>query len=202
MSRGRGSNPVETRRQLVEAAVTVFAERGVEAATLEQICAQAGFTRGAFYANFESKDELLAAALVRLHEQFFAEEEQQLPATAAAEDYLEYLRVGRRDADGHWDWVRPLFVLTLELMLAARRQGELLGDVARFYELYRDARRRQVEHILRNAGRKPPADPALLASMIVAIEDGLHLQTLVDPEAVPPTAQFDALAYFIRTMVP
>ena len=182
--------------------MTVFAERGVEAATLEQICATAGFTRGAFYANFQSKDELLAAALVRLHEQFFADEEQQLPATATAQDYLDYLRVGRRDAKAHWDWVRPLFVLTLELMLAARRQddGELMVDVARFYELYRDARQRQVENILRNAGRRPPADPALLASMIVAIEDGLHLQTLVDPAAVPATAQFDALDYFVRTL--
>jgi AcrR family transcriptional regulator len=184
----------------VEAAVAVFAERGVEAATLEQICATAGFTRGAFYANFESKDELLAAALVRLHEQFFAEEEQQLPATASAEDYLAYLRTGRRDAEAHWDWVRPIFVLTLELLLAARRQGELMIDVARFYELYRGARQRQVEHILRNARRRPPADPALLAAMIVAIEDGLHLQTLVDPAAVPPTAQFDALTYFVEAI--
>ncbi len=179
----------------------MFAERGVETATLEQICSAAGFTRGAFYANFESKDELLAAALVRLHEQFFADEERSLPAAAGAEDYLANLRTGRRDAEAHWEWVRPLFVLTLELLLAARRQGELLTDVGRYYELYRDARRQQVENILRNAGRTPPAPPELLASMIVAIEDGLHLQTLVDPEAVPPTAQFDALEFFIRALV-
>lgn len=47
-----------TRRRLADAAIPIFAARGVEAATVEEICDAAGFTRGAFYSNFESKDEL------------------------------------------------------------------------------------------------------------------------------------------------
>lgn len=47
-----------TRARLLEAATQVFAEIGLEGASVEAVCERAGFTRGAFYSNFESKDEL------------------------------------------------------------------------------------------------------------------------------------------------
>lgn len=50
-----------TRARLLEAAALVFAEVGLEGATVEAVCERAGFTRGAFYSNFESKDELFLA---------------------------------------------------------------------------------------------------------------------------------------------
>jgi AcrR family transcriptional regulator len=47
-----------TRHKLLDAAAQVFAEVGLDAASVEAICDRAGFTRGAFYSNFETKDEL------------------------------------------------------------------------------------------------------------------------------------------------
>jgi len=47
-----------TRARLLEAAAQVFAEVGLDGASVEAVCDRAGFTRGAFYSNFESKDEL------------------------------------------------------------------------------------------------------------------------------------------------
>ncbi len=47
-----------TRQKVMDAAAEVFAEVGLDAASVEAICERAGFTRGAFYSNFESKDEL------------------------------------------------------------------------------------------------------------------------------------------------
>ena len=47
-----------TRERLLDAAAQVFAEQGLDAASVEAICEHAGFTRGAFYSNFDSKDEL------------------------------------------------------------------------------------------------------------------------------------------------
>ena len=49
----------ETQDRLLAAAVPLFAERGISASTVELICERAGFTRGAFYSNFESKDDLV-----------------------------------------------------------------------------------------------------------------------------------------------
>lgn len=53
-TRSRGN----TRQRLLDAAAAVFAEIGVDAASVEMVTERAGFTRGAFYSNFESKDEL------------------------------------------------------------------------------------------------------------------------------------------------
>lgn len=57
-----------TRDRLVEAAKQTFAEKGVLGSSVEEICDVAGFTRGAFYSNFASKDDLCIAVLERHHE--------------------------------------------------------------------------------------------------------------------------------------
>lgn len=57
-----------TRQRLLDAAAQVFAEVGLDAASVEAVCDRAGYTRGAFYSNFETKEELfleLAGRVVR-----------------------------------------------------------------------------------------------------------------------------------------
>jgi len=58
-----------TRERLMDAAIAAFADKGVLASSVEDICERAGFTRGAFYSNFNSKDELCVAVLRRKGEQ-------------------------------------------------------------------------------------------------------------------------------------
>lgn len=58
MTGGATRSRENTRARLLEAAALVFAEAGLDGATVEAVCERAGFTRGAFYSNFESKDEL------------------------------------------------------------------------------------------------------------------------------------------------
>ena len=60
-----------TRERLLDAARVVLAEEGIQGASVEHICEQAGFTRGAFYSNFSSKDELLLALCERESEDMF-----------------------------------------------------------------------------------------------------------------------------------
>ncbi|MFZ0523186.1 MAG: helix-turn-helix domain-containing protein, partial [Candidatus Acidiferrales bacterium] len=52
-----------TRRKLLQAAELLFARDGFEATRLEDIAAEAGYTRGAFYANFDSKEDIFFALL-------------------------------------------------------------------------------------------------------------------------------------------
>ena len=61
-----------TQARLADAAVAVFARKGVPGSTVEEICEEAGFTRGAFYSNFDSKDELCMAVLSRYAEKNLA----------------------------------------------------------------------------------------------------------------------------------
>ncbi|MBB3143423.1 TetR/AcrR family transcriptional regulator [Halomonas organivorans] len=52
-----------TRRQILDAAATLFTRHGFEGASIDDVMCQAGLTRGAFYAHFASKGELYAEAL-------------------------------------------------------------------------------------------------------------------------------------------
>jgi AcrR family transcriptional regulator len=62
-----------TRERVLDAARDVFAERGVFGGTVEDICARAGYTRGAFYSNFADKDDVLRALVAREHDRLLAD---------------------------------------------------------------------------------------------------------------------------------
>ena len=68
-SRAGSRRREQTRARLLAAAHEVFAEVGMDAASVEMICERAGFTRGAFYSNFESKNELFLALITQLAEE-------------------------------------------------------------------------------------------------------------------------------------
>lgn len=55
--------------KLVEAAIQEFAARGIDATSVEQLCEAAGYTRGAFYSNFATKDDLCVAVLEHYRDQ-------------------------------------------------------------------------------------------------------------------------------------
>jgi len=59
----KGDKRQRTRAALVEAAAAIIAEKGFDRASLDEICARAGMTRGAFHGNFKSRDELFLAVV-------------------------------------------------------------------------------------------------------------------------------------------
>lgn len=79
-----------TRAALIDAAFDVFSVHGLSGATVAQVTQAAGFTRGAFYSNFESKEELMLAVMDRERES----------ATARMSGYIEHLA----DEDGDDDF--------------------------------------------------------------------------------------------------
>ena len=76
----------QTRERLMAAARSVFAERGIEAASVEEICETAGFTRGAFYSNFSGRSELVLAMIQQSIRTQFAAAEQAITTMKAAGD--------------------------------------------------------------------------------------------------------------------
>jgi TetR/AcrR family transcriptional repressor of nem operon len=83
--RPREATKQETRDALISAATAELAEKGLETASLDAICARAGFTRGAFYVHFRDRDELVVAVVDRLLTRFF----DAVIATSDAPEDLE-----------------------------------------------------------------------------------------------------------------
>jgi AcrR family transcriptional regulator len=97
-----------TRARLLAAASEVFAESGFDGASVEAICERAGFTRGAFYSNFASKDELFfglmqqvsEAKLERVSTRVRELESEGLPAMSPAQLVMSVLDIEHEERLG------------------------------------------------------------------------------------------------------
>ena len=70
LKKTRAETKRETRERLVSAAMALFAERGLDAPSLDDICDRAGYTRGAFYVHFGDRDDLITAVMERVGRTF------------------------------------------------------------------------------------------------------------------------------------
>lgn len=66
--RSREASKLETREALITAAAELFRREGLDV-SLDAVCAQAGYTRGAFYVHFKSRDALISAVMERIGDQ-------------------------------------------------------------------------------------------------------------------------------------
>ncbi|WP_276670440.1 TetR/AcrR family transcriptional regulator [Schaalia cardiffensis] len=157
-------NRIDTQERLIAATRHIIIEEGMEATSLEHICKTAGFTRGAFYSNFASKDSLLAALaedeytglIERLRltidhwasSSSFVEEDG---VEASGELLIENLLFEALDAIGT---NRELHLLHTELLLRSIRDPEW---AKRFLDInleFVDELGRSLEWILEAAGRE------------------------------------------------
>jgi AcrR family transcriptional regulator len=171
-----------TRRCLLDAAGRVFARRGLAQASVDEIAADAGFTKGAVYANFGSKDELFLEMLdamfaLRLEEMDRAlstDEPPEAQARVAARDFIDHLAMDP-------EWGRLFFEAGLQ---ASRDQAFRVKLVSRYA-----AMRERMAEILRRRAEAGGFDPGVpfdqLATMVFAMANGVGFERLVEPEAVP-----------------
>jgi len=171
----------QTRQRLLDAAREVFAREGFGRSTVEQVCEAAGFTRGAFYSNFNSLDELFlemwaqesAAMLSRLEDVAELDAPKVRDVRSAVERVLSALPV---DAD----W----FQITSEFTAHAVRTPGLAQVMAMREEAIQDALFPVIDKLLAQVGRKVTNRPALGRSLVAAY-DGTLTQLAVEPDSGP-----------------
>lgn len=172
-----------TRDTLVDAAAEAFARRGIHASSLEQIAAAAGFSKGAIYANFGSKEELLLAVVEQRGEQMLAAmwEAHQASDHDHLQDPAGAAEVWRRIVAAD----EQMQMLRLELRLYAMREPSFQTRLA---ELQRQQRARATEFLQREAegaGFTFRLPPDRVAGLLIALTEGLLQQAGVDPDSRP-----------------
>ena len=175
-----------TARRLVAAARRLLARGGYEALTVEAVAAEAGAYRDAVRYYFGSKAELIAAVVDSLaHEQSLGAVADTRAARDGAERVHGLVAADRRLVDDRAAF-RDFFSLLPHVIL----DEELRARVAGLYDWYRDLYVEGVgEAAAPGAGDGAPAASSaagdarlrLLASLMVAMTDGLAVQKLLDP---------------------
>jgi AcrR family transcriptional regulator len=181
--RTRAEKQAETRRLLLEAAEEVFRERGFSGATVEEITARAGFSRGAFYSNFESREQLFIELLHKRVYDDFTRMLERGPREKSARKQM--VSTAREFAKRYEHAQRWLFELWLECLAYAARHPEFASLPATFWRGNRALTARMIDSTYSAVGQKPPIESKHLASALTALDIGLAIQNLVDPEEVP-----------------
>ena len=185
----------ETQDRLLAATRHIIITEGIEATSLEHICAVAGFTRGAFYSNFSSKDSLLgilaegeyADLIQRLRERVLLWENAQTPASQGGEGdrhlLMENLLYEALDAI-HID--EGLYILHSEMLMRSIRDPEWGMRLLDLNRQFADQLGSVLQTILTAAGREltvpigalSQQTPATPRQRLVKITRRFHLPTL------------------------
>lgn len=177
----RRERQAQTRSRIMDAAARVFAAKGLEQASVDEVAAAAGYTKGAFYANFQSKQELFLAILDERFEHRIAETQRvwsdgYSPHDQARDSTADFARAVRAEPET----VR----LYLEFKVHALRNDGFRDElVARFAGL-----RERLEAIYGRRAEEYGLTPVIpidrVVRMVLAMCDGWELWMLLEPETV------------------
>ena len=173
----------DTRERLFAAASTVFVRSGIAGASVEDICLEAGLTRGALYSNFGNKNELVMAMIDEHVDRNLQEMERLIELSGDPVEYLELLESPERRREG------PLGtdpVLHMEFTLYALRNPENRQRLAEHQRRWREVIASTIRRDAERLGIDPPMPVDDAAAMILAIDNGYLLAELIEPGSYEP----------------
>jgi AcrR family transcriptional regulator len=196
-TRAARSERRDARAALLDAAGEVFAARGLRDASVDEIAERAGYSKGAVYWHFDSKDDLFIALLEERIDRPTREMIELLESAPPEQDMgpeasRRFVELLRRE--------RELLLLEQEYWSQALRDPVLRRRYARRQARLRTALGRalvtRVEHLggpLMNAGQGET-----LATVVMSLASGLARERLINPRAVPDGLLGDALVLLWR----
>lgn len=176
--RSREEQRAQTRADLLTAAAEVFARHGYHATSVDMVAEAAGYTKGAVYSNFDSKEDLFLALLEARVEDTLNSVQDVMDTSAPEDRPAAFAR--RRDEISQWtpQW----FLLEAEFELYAARNPDVRDRVAERQRKTRRAIEAALQQHITDLGLQPAFPVEQLARLIVAAGDGISLMALNNPE--------------------
>ena len=182
-----------TRQRLIEAAGRVFSRVGFEAAPIDVIAEEAGFSRGAFYSNFESKDELFVELISHHLDAEVDTLGRALERIKSADDLAPAIERRYRVLGEDSSWC----LLTTEFQLYTMRGGAKADQFGEIYESYRTRVGELIATHFERLGIESNLTPYEFGVSQIALSHGLALQRAAN-RTLKATLPARALATFVR----
>jgi AcrR family transcriptional regulator len=189
----------QTRDHLLAAAAQVFAERGFHGASLDEVAAVAGFSKGAVYSNFRNKEDLFLALFKANYDREMDAlratlEASEAPPEARLSDFVALIRDQTREAGDNFGVLYEEFWLYAVRNPTAREQLIRLEDenVRAVADIIETERVRQGIEALESAER--------VARIIVVLFRGIGQLRVLQPDVADDTLVEDAIALIARGM--
>ena len=177
----RQEQQARTRSKLMTAASKVFACKGMQEASIDEVAEEAGYTKGAFYANFRSKSELFLAMLDESFEERIREVEH---AFASDEDAPEQARHAAADFARATRADPTHERLFLEFANQALRDESFREELITRFTTLRERLADVYGKRLEAYGVEPPIPVDRMVRMVIAMADGWALWRMLEPDEV------------------
>lgn len=189
----RKESQSQTRTNLLDAALEVFSRRGYHAASVDEIAAEAGYSKGAVYSNFSNKEELFLALIDRR----FAQDAQGYPGIInfmndglkieAGSDFKEQVM-----RDRTWS------ILMVDFFLYAIREGSNRKELSTRLENLRGVMGKNLTDLYKQMGKKPMLPVTELPWSVFSLGVGMMLQFYIDPDGLPDGLYERALQQLLK----
>ena len=187
----------QTTERLLAAAQKVIAKKGLSAASVEDIAQAAGYSRGAFYSNFRSKDDLFIELLRRDHQatqaQFRALQDDSIPMDRIHERTREIYAHMYRDTESFINWAEARMLAIRDARFRAKMNAllaEKTAENARF-----------IDYFYRRLGVAPPVPVSVMAMGFMSLYEGVQLSMLSSPADMTPQNAEGVLSLFIESIM-
>jgi AcrR family transcriptional regulator len=184
-----------TREHLLEAAAVVFARDGFHGASLDDVAARAGFTKGAVYSNFKNKEDLFLALIDHRMETAATVVTRELEATAEVGAGDQLTRI-RDLIQGSFDEQES--ALNFEFLAYAARHPGVRAKLAARGEKQHAVVMQITEHEWKRRGAKPEYPVDVLATIMLALFDGLGTSRFINPNLVSDDTLQQALTILYK----
>lgn len=185
-----------TRRALLDAAASVFAQHGYASASVPQIAREAGMSTGAIYANFSGKQELFLAMMRRVIESGAAARQHSAESTTDREELLEQMVTTWTSTV---DTAPEVVLLMAEFWLYALRNPSH-GDTV--IGLLSDVRANLAASVLGAGVATDPGRAERIAVAVQAMAYGYAMQRLADEDSVSPAQLVESVDWILRGAAP
>jgi AcrR family transcriptional regulator len=186
-----------TQQRLLDAAQKVFAKKGLDGASVEDIAAAAGYTRGAFYSNFASKSDLFIAMLRRDHDradaEFFALRDDNLSLDYIQERTRDIYSKLYRDNECFMSWTEARLLSARDPKFRAKLNALMLEKRAKIAEF--------IDYFNKRVGIKPAVPPAIMAMGFMSLIEGVKLFAISSPGEMTADVAETTLAMFIESVM-
>jgi AcrR family transcriptional regulator len=191
----RAEGKARTRERLLGAAEAVFRRQGYHGASLDQVAAEAGFTKGAVYSTFESKADLFLALLDRRAAGRRDEFTALLSESDTVEEFVaEASRSFARSVGGERDFWSAL----IEFMTVVGRDPLLRERFSRHHDASRETVAASISQWMAKNRNRSAIDPRRLATTIISVNNGLTLEGLLSPDEVDVDLYVEAQLALLR----
>jgi AcrR family transcriptional regulator len=168
----RQESRLETRTKLLDSAAQLFARGGYEGASVDLIAESAGYSKGAFYSNFQGKEAIFLELLDAHKRREIDALAQLLTEDVPASEIVSLIRSSESSRVSDFDFG----LLSAEFQLQACRDKTLAKTYAKLHRTHVDTMAGLIIKLFAKLDRTPPSEPKDLADIIMALTTGLSLQ--------------------------